>query len=374
MSGSLLSAAAVAASAAGAPVTARIEAIGAFVARGPDAGSFLHGQLAADISGLTIGRSARSLLLNYRGHAMAEAVVARDSREWLVFVEDGMADWVGKTLAEHIVFDDVTLAHAAAVATVTLQGTDALAAVLAAVPVASGLAAGDADGPAPGRPFWRGVHAASGLGLVVYPRRRSAAGGYDLTLLVAERQSAGEAVGDTDATAAVEAAAALLRAELVAAGALGVTAAAIDAARVAAGVTTAGRDGGAGVLPQEADLTAGLSYRKGCYLGQEVMARIEARGSLKRGLVTVELLADTPDAIERLAALARGRGTGQAGPDDSATRAIELDGRTVGVLGTAALMPDGRVLALAVLRRDVGVGSVLTTGGLELRVVHSPPL
>ncbi|HET8984225.1 MAG TPA: hypothetical protein VFN03_00575, partial [Trueperaceae bacterium] len=390
MSDMRLSAAAIAASGTGAPVVAGVLGVGSLVARGPDAGPFLHGQLAADVAGLATGRATRSLLLNHRGHAMAEATVARDSQEWLVIVEDDMLDWVHATLAEHIIFDDVTLARGAA-ATVTVQGAGALAALNAVLPEVVLDGAPDAGAPVKGVPFWRGVHV-SGLSVVVYPRRRSAAGGYDLTLLGADRPAPGgshvaaaaqdaaaNAAADaaTDAAAgaaadaaalaaaALEAAARSLVAELVAAGAVAVTSAAIDAARVAARVTTAGRDGGAGVLPQEADLTSAVSYRKGCYLGQEVMARIEARGNLKRGLATLELVARRgDDAVDVEAPYVE---AGTAGADEAGARAIELNGRTVGVLGTTALMPDGRVLALGVVRRDLEEGTVVTAGGRELR-------
>lgn len=378
---------ALAASTGGPPVTAEVAAVGVLIARGPDAGPFLHGQLAAEIQGLSAGRSTRSLLLNHRGHALAEAVVARDAAEWLVIVEDGMVDWVRATLADHIVFDDVTLSAVPGAATVTLQGSEALAVLLAAVPGAATLAAspsGDATGSGPGAAFFRGVHAATGLAVVVYRRNRSGAGGYDLTLLAAGPAGGsvagahdGEVPAGRDAThgprATVEAATELLLQELVAAGALRVTGAAIDAARVAAGLTTAGRDGGDGVLPQEADLTGGLSYRKGCYLGQEVMARIEARGNLKRGLATLELTEPAQAANGPAATATPPEGTAEVGAAATG-RDIELGGRKVGVLGTVARMPDGRLLALAVLRRDVDPDAVLSVGGIAARLTHPPPL
>lgn len=362
MSTELQAQAALAASGVGPPVTARIPGIGAFVARGPDAGSFLHGQLAADIQGVGVGRCNRSLLLNHRGHAIAEAVVLRDAQEWLVVVEDGAADWVGKTLAEHIIFDDVVLSRVPEAATVTVQGSGALEVVVAAVPAAFSQdpAARGADASGPGAACWRGRHRPTGLDLSVYPRTRSGAGGYDLTLLDVDHD-------------AVAAGVQVLHDELVAAGAVSVSAAAIDAARVAAGITTAGRDGGAGILPQEAGLTGGLSYRKGCYLGQEVMARIEARGNLKRGLATVEIVASAAAVEPVLAHDMSVTNGGEADTGGAKRHDIELEGRKVGVLGTAAVMPDGRVMALAVLRRDLATEGGLTAAGLQLRVLEQVP-
>ncbi len=62
----------------------------------------------------------------------------------------------------------------------------------------------------------------------------------------------------------------------------------VDALRVAAGVPAVPADCGAGEFPQECGLDAWVSYTKGCYLGQEVMARIQSMGSLRRILRRAE--------------------------------------------------------------------------------------
>jgi len=56
----------------------------------------------------------------------------------------------------------------------------------------------------------------------------------------------------------------------------------LDARRIAAGVPAVPADCGANEFPQECGLEAWVSYTKGCYLGQEVMARIQSMGSLRR--------------------------------------------------------------------------------------------
>lgn len=58
----------------------------------------------------------------------------------------------------------------------------------------------------------------------------------------------------------------------------------LDASRIAAGVPAVPADCGANEFPQECGLDAWVSYAKGCYLGQEVMARIQSMGSLRRVL------------------------------------------------------------------------------------------
>lgn len=56
----------------------------------------------------------------------------------------------------------------------------------------------------------------------------------------------------------------------------------LDALRISAGVPSVPADCGAHEFPQECGLDAWVSYTKGCYLGQEVMARIQSMGSLRR--------------------------------------------------------------------------------------------
>jgi len=56
----------------------------------------------------------------------------------------------------------------------------------------------------------------------------------------------------------------------------------LEAARISAGVPAVPADCGANEFPQECGLDAWVSYAKGCYLGQEVMARIQSMGSLRR--------------------------------------------------------------------------------------------
>ncbi|MEY3949144.1 MAG: hypothetical protein RJB43_499 [Verrucomicrobiota bacterium] len=60
------------------------------------------------------------------------------------------------------------------------------------------------------------------------------------------------------------------------------TLAELDALRIAGGVPAVPADCGANEFPQECGLEAWVSYTKGCYLGQEVMARIQSMGSLRR--------------------------------------------------------------------------------------------
>jgi hypothetical protein len=73
---------------------------------------------------------------------------------------------------------------------------------------------------------------------------------------------------------------------------------ALERRRIAAGIPTIPADIGPGDLPNEAGLeNVAISYTKGCYLGQEVMARLKAMGQLRRRLVRVAASAGPVPAV-----------------------------------------------------------------------------
>ena len=118
----------------------------------------------------------------------------------------------------------------------------------------------------------------------------------------------------------------------------------LEAARIQAGLSDVGRDGWAGSLLQEVGLDDAISYRKGCYVGQEIMARLEARGKTRYALTRLEALADALPAHTE----------------------ILLDGRAVGVTGASA-----GAVAIAKLRKDVSPEALLTVGTVQARAAVS---
>jgi folate-binding protein YgfZ len=146
---------------------------------------------------------------------------------------------------------------------------------------------------------------------------------------------------------------------LLAAGGRALTTAAFDALRIGAGVPLAPLDAGAGVLPQEAGLESLVSYRKGCYLGQEIMARIEARGRLRRSLAGVRLEPPPGRVAESVSAPPAGT-------------ELTAQGRTVGRLGSAVDHPRHGWIALAVLRDDLDPAADLVADGWRAHPVPLP--
>ncbi len=66
----------------------------------------------------------------------------------------------------------------------------------------------------------------------------------------------------------------------------------LERMRIAAGFPQVPQDIGPGDLPNEGGLDViGVSFTKGCYLGQEVMARLKAMGTVRRRLVRVRATA-----------------------------------------------------------------------------------
>lgn len=113
------------------------------------------------------------------------------------------------------------------------------------------------------------------------------------------------------------------------------TAEQVAAHRVVAGEPVFGRDVDEGTIPHETGLVAeAVSFTKGCYLGQELVARIESRGHVNRHLRRVDFpAAEVAEDAE-----------------------VFLGDAAVGRLGTVAPVPDGTV-ALAMLRRQAVPGS-----------------
>jgi folate-binding protein YgfZ len=144
-----------------------------------------------------------------------------------------------------------------------------------------------------------------------------------------------------------------LRATLTAAGALDVPSVALDFARIVCGWPAVGYEIGEKTLPQEVrfDELGGVSYSKGCYTGQETVARLHFRGHANRRVVG---LTWAPDAV----------------PADAS---ITADDRSVGRLTSAAWAHTlDRPIGLGILRREVEEGARVTAGGVEAIVCPLP--
>ncbi|HUE46240.1 MAG TPA: folate-binding protein [Aestuariivirgaceae bacterium] len=104
-----------------------------------------------------------------------------------------------------------------------------------------------------------------------------------------------------------------------------------DAHRIALGIADSERDIGSGqMFPHEANLDQlhGVSFTKGCFVGQEVVSRMEHRGTARSRIVPVRF--DGPPPAPETAVTAGGRGLGRilSGHDGRGLALIRLDRAT----------------------------------------------
>jgi folate-binding protein YgfZ len=132
-----------------------------------------------------------------------------------------------------------------------------------------------------------------------------------------------------------------LREKLLSAGAIPGTGKAWDIARIEAGRPEWGIDMNDSTIPQEANFDAlgAISYTKGCYTGQETVARVHFRGHVNRFLRRLHFVsAVIPPTNAELV-------------DDS--------GNVVGDVRSVAMSPRHGGVALAMVRREVAPGTTL---------------
>jgi tRNA-modifying protein YgfZ len=127
---------------------------------------------------------------------------------------------------------------------------------------------------------------------------------------------------------------------------------AAECVRIESGRPRLGYEIAGGVIPQEAGLNErAVSFTKGCYVGQETVARLHYKGKPNRHL----------------------RGLRLSRPA-TAGEEISSGERVLGKVGTSAVSPAYGPIALAVLRREVGPGDRVSVGddGAEAEVTDVP--
>jgi folate-binding protein YgfZ len=269
--------------------------------------------LTNDVERLAPGAGCPALLLTIQGRVTADVRVAALPTELLLDVDVRARDDFVAALEALLVADDVELAAAEATALLAVDGPDATGL----------LGLGDLA------PF---AHVDTALGGV--PVR---------AIRASEVRGAGVVLHVPDDRAAVAWDA------LVAAGARPCGMEALDGRRVEVGVPRVGVDMGAKTLALEVPVEDAISTTKGCYLGQEVVARGTARGHVNRRLVPLRLV----------------------GPAPASGAVLVHDGKEVGQLTTVArAFGAGTVAALGFVRREHWEpGTELMVGGSHAATV-----
>lgn len=275
---------------------------------GEDAASFLQGQFSNELRKPT-GSATYGLWLDQKGKVIADSDILKVAEnEFLIVSESGEADVIQKRLEDYLVADEVTLKNETAATTGFLVCGDRAGSILAEL-----------------------LQAAPTTGQFAQARE---------VMAYASRRTAGECFRVFGARAAVD----TLRARLKDLGVKSGDLADLEFARVAAGIAGVPSDVGPGDLPNEAGLEdVAISYTKGCYLGQEVMARLKNLGQVRRRLHVI-------------------RGTGAA----PASRAALFQGeKKVGEVRSVASRGVEYVglAMISLVNFQPGVGVSLTPGG-----------
>jgi tRNA-modifying protein YgfZ len=263
---------------------------------GPDATTFLQSLLSQDLDPVAVGGTAHALLLEPKGKLVVDLRAARvHEDEWWCVCEAGFGPVLAQGLQRFRIRVKVEIEDRSAdVAAVALRGPDAIELHQAVLEPAGSIAV---------RVDWRDE---PGI----------------------------EVLGEPTAIDAVVS-------QLVSAGAIEITEDAYEALRIEAGIPRQGFDIDETTIAQEAFLERdAVSFTKGCFLGQELVCRIDTRGHVNRLLR--RLRADAP--------ITRGA-------------AVVADGKEVGTVTSAV----GSV-ALATVRRQVEPGSVVAAGDTNATV------
>jgi tRNA-modifying protein YgfZ len=128
----------------------------------------------------------------------------------------------------------------------------------------------------------------------------------------------------------------------------------LEILRIEAGVPRFGVDYTTDHLPQEAGLTSVVPIDKGCYVGQETVARIHFRGHVNK--------VARPMRLE-----------GVDGPEAAAGRELDLNGVRVGVITSAARSPRGGDVAIGMVRVEPPVGAEVDVEGGGVAILGPVP-
>lgn len=225
--------------------TGRLELLGA------DRHRFLNAYVTCDVKSLAPGEGAYGFFTNPKGGILSDVVVlVHEDRLWLQ-LPPGQDDAMAAHLRKYILADRVEVRPLEDMLPLSLAGPRAAEALGTELPPA-----GD----------WRHIRARV-HGTEVALQRTARLGAEAFTLWV----SASIAGHLTETLLEIP-------------GVLPAGFEALEVLRAEAGLPRFGRDFGPENFPQETGAEEGVSYTKGCYLGQEVVARIHYRGGVQKTL------------------------------------------------------------------------------------------
>jgi tRNA-modifying protein YgfZ len=288
---------------------------GLLIVSGPEGAEYLQGQLTNDTEAIEPGEGAYAALLDRKGHMQADMRVLRPGEGpelWLDLEPEGLPA-ASRHLQMYKIGREVEVTDAGdRHALLSLIGPRAVE------------IAGSAPLP---ENFCEAIVAGGAECLAV-----GTAAGIDLIVPAAEVNRAREA--------------------LLGAGAVEVSAAAAEILRIEAGKPRFGAEMGTATMPAEAGIVEqAVSFTKGCYIGQETVARLHYKGKPNRHLRGLRFSAPAAPGA-----------------------ALRLGEKEVGTVGSAAVSPALGPVGLAILRREAEPGETVAVGedGVTAEVVALP--
>ena len=270
---------------------------------GPDRREFLHGQITQDIEGLEPGHGAYAALLTHKGKMLTDLRVLDLGDELLLSCERAGLQELFNMIRRYKLGADVELhKRTLEMGELSLIGPDA-----------------------------RRIAGATELGPDEHDNVRATIGEHDVILVATDLGV--DVFCDVEATEGV-------RGTLLAAGAVEVTEAAAELVRVERGRPRYGVDVDDNTIPQEAGLNErAVSFTKGCYVGQETVARLFYRGKPNRHL----------------------RGLKLSAPVEPGTP-LRLGEKEVGHVTSVSVSPAHGPIGLALVRRQAEPGATISVG------------
>jgi tRNA-modifying protein YgfZ len=270
---------------------------------GPERREFLHGQVTQDIETLEPGHGRYAALLTHKGKMLSDLRVLDLGDELLLSCERAGLQELFNMIRRYKLGADVELhKRTLEMGELSLIGPDA-----------------------------RRIAGATELGPDEHDNVRATIGEHDVILVATDLGV--DVFCDAEATEGV-------RGTLLAAGAAEVTEAAAELVRVERGRPRYGVDVDDNTIPQEAGLNErAVSFTKGCYVGQETVARLFYRGKPNRHL----------------------RGLKLSAPVEPGTP-LRLGEKEVGRVTSVAVSPAHGPSGLALVRRQAEPGATISVG------------
>jgi aminomethyltransferase len=294
-----------------------------FLIAGRDRVRWLNGMISNNVRDLGAGRGVYAFVLTPQGHIVGDMYVYNRGKDFVMTTEAAQAEKLYPHLKRFIIMDQVEFKPAEESAALGVQGAKAEETLRAAGIETSAL-----------EPLTMAVVKFGAAEITVLRGDHPFAPNYELW-------STSE-----NATALWDV--------LVKAGATPVGAEAVELARIAGGLPRFAQDIRERDLPQETGQMRALSFSKGCYIGQEIVERIRARGSLHRGFSGFHIT---------------------EGPLPAPGSKVQAGGKEVGEITSAAMLPakNGEMaVALGYVRKEAGAGAAVEIGDSRARVESLP--